>query len=302
MGSPIKPKYPLFLKEINKGNTTVGGYPIVTVEDNFNIEAKPNTFYNIKNNVDSEVSINFNVNELYATGKSKYIMFTFDGGNSPDNFIGNLTSIGGVIAPDNTKEGYKYSMIVDINKFQPGTGITKVYFSDNIIEGNDVHAYINMCGTEIEDDLNNIHIVNNNIDYLYYITVPGGGSTVTIPIIILEEVDNDNSNFKYKYVTFSYLSTTSTVYIYTNEPCDIATFAYISSDIDSLETPLVKEFNGDIKASKVNEFIFNFNSPANIIFNNTVKWNNDEEPDLTKTGIYTISILNGVGCYTFVNY
>ena len=26
-----------------------GGYPVVTVEDNFNIEVKPNTFYNIKN-------------------------------------------------------------------------------------------------------------------------------------------------------------------------------------------------------------------------------------------------------------
>ena len=121
MSVPINPKYPLFLREINKGNTTVGGYPVVTIEDNFNIEAEPNTFYNIKNNADSEVSINFKPEELYATGNT------------------------------------------------------------------------------------------------------------------------------------------------------------------------------------VNEFIFNINSPCNIIFNEEIKWNNDNTPDLTKPGICTISILNGVGCYTFVN-
>jgi hypothetical protein len=53
------------LKEIDKnvenlgvggGNTPTsisGGYPVVTVEDNFNIEAQSNTFYNIKNTPDS---------------------------------------------------------------------------------------------------------------------------------------------------------------------------------------------------------------------------------------------------------
>lgn len=50
-----------------------------------------------------------------------------------------------------------------------------------------------------------------------------------------------------------------------------------------------------------NEFIFNIHSPANISFDKEIKWNNDGEPDLTQIGIYTISILNGVGCYTFVN-
>jgi hypothetical protein len=29
-----------------------GGYPVVTVENDFNIEAQPNTFYNIKNEAD----------------------------------------------------------------------------------------------------------------------------------------------------------------------------------------------------------------------------------------------------------
>ena len=126
MGSPVKPKYPLFLRNVNKhkinnegNNNIINDYPIITIEDNFDIEAEPNTFYNIKNNNDDEININFKAEEFYA-------------------------------------------------------------------------------------------------------------NTV------------------------------------------------------------------------VNEFIFNINSPANISFDKEIKWNNNEEPDLTQEGIYTISILNGVGCYTFV--
>jgi hypothetical protein len=54
------------------------------------------------------------------------------------------------------------------------------------------------------------------------------------------------------------------------------------------------------KKDVIEEYIFNINSPANIIFNDEIKWNNDNLPDLEQEGIYTISILNGVGCYTFV--
>ena len=123
MAPPIKPKYPLFLKDVDKidnlKNNSSKGYPVITVEDNFNIEAKPNTFYNINNDEDDEININFNPEEFYA-------------------------------------------------------------------------------------------------------------NTV------------------------------------------------------------------------VNEFIVNINSPANISFDKEIKWNNDNSPDLEQEGIYTISIVNGVGCYTFV--
>jgi hypothetical protein len=90
---------------------------------------------------------------------------------------------------------------------------------------------------------------------------------------------------------------------YTNESIDINTSIFINNGDDYAEFPIVnKVLNKDIKPSDiVNEFVFNINSPANIIFNEEIKWNNDNAPDLTKTGIYTISILNGVGCYTFVN-
>jgi hypothetical protein len=70
----------------------------------------------------------------------------------------------------------------------------------------------------------------------------------------------------------------------------------------SLDTNYELVENMNIEGSNImKEFMFNFNSPANIIFNQQIKWNNNEEPDLTKEGVYTISIVNGIGCYTFVN-
>lgn len=79
------------------------------------------------------------------------------------------------------------------------------------------------------------------------------------------------------------------------------TFYNIKNNADSEVSINFKAEEFYSTGNTVNEFIFNINSPCNIIFNEEIKWNNDNTPDLTKTGIYTISILNGVGCYTFVN-
>ena len=64
----------------------------------------------------------------------------------------------------------------------------------------------------------------------------------------------------------------------------------------------VKIYKNPVEISDhINEFVFNINAPTNIIFNQTIKWHNYNIPDLTEEGVYTISIVNGVGCYTFVN-
>lgn len=62
MGNPIKPKYPLFLKDIDKDCDTVGGYPVITVEDDFNIDAEPGVFYDIRNKENDEININLEDN------------------------------------------------------------------------------------------------------------------------------------------------------------------------------------------------------------------------------------------------
>lgn len=300
MASPINPKYPLFLREINKNNTISGGYPIVTIEDNFNIDAKPNTFYNIKNTADSEVNINFKPEEFYATGKNKHIMFTWDNFN-PEDVISVISYIGGVVVEDNSIEGYKYRIDIDGSLIEPGAGQISIYLSDAITEGANITIYTNMPEYELIKELNNIHIINKDINYLYYIGLTKEDITVRIPSIILEEINNDNSNFKYKYRIINWLNVNGIDYMYTNEPCNIATSAFIVQDTNFIEVLLIKEFNGNGKSFKTNEFVFNINSPANIIFNEEIKWNNGNIPDLTKQGIYTMSILDGIGCYTFVN-
>lgn len=296
MGNPIKPKYPLFLKDIDKDCDNVGGYPVVTIEDNFNIEAKPNTFYNIKNTADSEVNINFKPEEFHATGKNKHIMFIWDNFN-PDDIIGVASYIGGIVVEDNSIEGYKYR--IDVNASTLGAGIIPVYLSDNITEGANIRAYGNMLGEEQILELNNIHIINKDIDYLYYITIQ---DVSAIPLIILKEVEND-SEFKYKYKSYSLLNLmVSSEYLYSNEPINTTTSIFMYDGESYTEGSINKVLNKDIKPNNIaNEFVFNINSPANIIFNEEIKWNKDNAPDLTKTGIYTISILNDVGCYTFVN-
>lgn len=227
-------------------------------------------------------------------------MLTWDNFN-PDDVISIASYIGGIVVEDNSIEGYKYRMDVDANAL--GVGIISLYLSDNITEGVNIRAYANMLGEEQILELNNVHIINKNIDYLYYISITEEDTTIVVPYIILEEVEND-SEFKHKYKYYGLLNLmVSPEYLYTNEPINITTSIFINNGDDYTEFPIVnKLLNKDIKPSNVvNEFVFNINSPANIIFNEEIKWNNDSIPDLTKTGICTISIVNGVGCCTFVN-
>jgi hypothetical protein len=60
--------------------------------------------------------------------------------------------------------------------------------------------------------------------------------------------------------------------------------------------------NSEIISSKVaNEFVFSLNTPLNgVTFDKYIKFNNDNFPDASKAGTITISIVNGVACYTFV--
>ena len=218
MGNPIKPKYPLFLKDIGKCDCesndsesgVVGGYPIIIIEDNPVIEAKPGVFYNIKNPINAKLNILCNPLELAPTK----IYFTYDGSDT-DGF-GVLFSLAGLnIFPDDTKEGYNYKSLINISYLTQGViDFIEIYFTNNIIqEGNSI-AYINMLGQEIQIPINNINIIKTE--------------------------------------------------------------------------------------NVINEFIFNVNCPCSIQFENIFSWNNGNTPDLTQEGICTISIVNGVGCYTFV--
>lgn len=82
MATPVNPKYPLFLRDIDKDCDSVGGYPVVIVEGNFNIEAKANVFYDIKNNADNDINITF-IRKENVIGEYVFNI------NSPANIIFN---------------------------------------------------------------------------------------------------------------------------------------------------------------------------------------------------------------------
>lgn len=301
------------LKEIDKnvenlgvggGNTPTsisGGYPVVTVEDDFNITAEPNTFYNIKNDADSEISITFG-NDYFIDKISKHLMFTGDfvGDETYSEVLLYCSYFGGKVYKDSSKEGYTHR--VDINQADM---IIHLYVSDEIKTGNNVSVYVDGSSLaeglgDIMFELNNIIILNEGVNYLVYVSLSEGGPTPHC----LSEVSNDNSLFNYKYNIIGAAAMYGITTIYTNEPYYKASNFYLpdgqdlSSELGEIQVVSNVETTG---SDVTNEFVFNINAPANIIFNRTIKWHNNTPPDLTSEGVYTISIVNSVGCYTFVN-
>ena len=304
----------------NKGWEDVGGqsesdtslgYPVVTVEDDFNITAEPNTFYDIKNDTDSEININFVEDGYSARSQFKHIMFTFDNLDTDEMFdVAMLFShTGGRVVSDTSREGYTYRMNVN---YKPGLSyatsyLIPVYFSEIPDTGKNVKVFIPLSemdfGGDVSATLSNIQIVNEDNDYLVEISVNG-----TTTVTVFTEVNNDNFNFQYKYSVWGLIAMNGIKYVYTNEPYINITSAddvYVEDGVSlasiGIERLAVK-LNGNIVGSDIiKEFVFNFNSPASITLNKKIKWHNDNTPDLTQTGVYTMSIVNGVGCYTFVN-
>jgi hypothetical protein len=113
------------------GSSAGGGYPVVTVENDFNIEAQPNTFYNIRNAEDSEVNISFKDEDFYTQDLSRHIFFTYDSAEN-GGLIEILAGFGGRVSVSNRPD-FKYQMSISIDS----TSVI-FYFSDEIKTGNSV--------------------------------------------------------------------------------------------------------------------------------------------------------------------
>lgn len=305
MSTPINHRYPLFLREGNKNNNTQtllsSNYPIVTVEDNFNINAKPNTFYNIKNDANNEINIDFKDEELYNTGNDKILLFTFDDVNELTHLFLQVSEyIGIAFKKDTSKEGYKYKSVIDLS--DSGYGTALIYAKEYPTSGKDLEICVSndVVGLDnVEMTLTNIVVFNEHIDSIAQLYLFG----MQLYGLCIKEVENDSVKFKHKY--YVYIAGGYT-YIYTLEPYHTCSTVYVkifgTGEPNYEDAKDIKIYKNPINISEyINEFMFNINSPANVIFIQTVKWHNDYIPDFTKKGVYTISIVNGVGCYTFVN-
>lgn len=321
------------LDKVDKGSVGGGVYPVVTVTDDFNIEAEPNTFYNIKNSSEEQVNINIPTNKLYVDDQQKTVMFIFDeliqAASSDSQLFFTPLLFGGKLIPDTSIEGYKYKFDITPHLKQwydevlfLGTGgelnIIDYYLSDSLdVEGISLLVQMSAKNSdgEIENSglpfpMTNVQILTDFSDELAYVTVKDGYNELeeglilpdNIPHIFIE-MENDNEEYQYKYRIFGIIqSMYGYDYLYSNEPYNITQNIYSGGGSDVLEMCSIKFVkNIPTKGCEVaNEYVFNINSPANVTFNQSIKWNNGNEPDLSQNGIYTISLLNGVGCYTFV--
>lgn len=357
----LKDKISIITKETQPGANTaqrigstmqdiasfVPGYPVVTVTDNFNIEAEPNTFYNIKNSGEDSVNINIDSDKYSVEEQEKLTMFTWDTMMEDMQTLG-MTSemlafsifLGHTIKEDSTYEGYKYSSSQSLETQQTtedsGQIITtnfsyqiKSYFSGEVKTGNDVDwcikqilikrksvdengnvleeaeiDYIELLGQDIITPLTNIQVPTDNNDDLALITLKEEYQMIPISNLphVFIEVENDNSEYSHKYSVFGFIPLMMEIpYVYTNEPLPNTMDIYGKGD--NLSEFADIKFVKNIASSGcevANEYVFNINSPANVTFNQSIKWNNGNEPDLSQNGTYTISLLNGVGCFTFV--
>lgn len=296
MGSPIKVKYPLFLRNINKGSinekeikniiTRQKGYPKVVVEGGTGmimINANANIFYDIKNTPDDMIMIAQNV-------------FDANGVNG-EMFILEFDDIEGLEAmfPDYPEEAFveikmqimaMFSMVI-VSKQNDKYKLYSYVPEEPIKEFVEVD---NLDITDLEVSMEGFVVTAKNIKF-----IEPNYNIAGYPVYI-KEVENDNPEYKYKYKIvndFIFIMMGLETY-YSNIPIEELTYI----DIEGMRVPLIKDNFKSLYDKNVGEFVFNFNTPANIYI--ICDWNNEGEPDFSQEGVMTVSIVNNIGTYTFV--
>ena len=300
MSSPIKPKYPLFLKNIGKGgkasidkNEIINivnkqkGYPKVVVEGGTGmimLNANANTFYDIKNTSEDMLMIQPNVFEANNINGELFIV-EFDDieglesmfpDYSEEEFIEikiHMMAMFSMLIVSKQNDKYKLSL------YSPGEPIQKFIEVDNL------------NSTDLKIELyDGVFIIFKNIKF-----IEPNYNVAGYPIYF-EEVENDNPEYKYKYkivINFIVCMMGLEAY-YSNTPIEELTYI----DAGSITMPLIKDNFKSLYDKNVGEFVFNFNTPTNIDI--MCNWNNDEEPDFSQEGVMTVSIVNNIGTCTFV--
>lgn len=306
------------------GSGSSGGYPVVTVENDFNIEAQPNTFYNIKNTPDSEVNISFKDEEFGGEGGKILVFYTdMERAQDLDDLqyeVISILSFGISVTPNSEYEGFKYKGTFNpvILQMVPALADAQFFISDiptdNLQDETssiDILAIADVLGAEpMTVTLPYTYAINKDIDYIAWCDMPmgsDGGESVKVPIIFTKEIGYDGEVYSYQGFIgdaegiLPCTLYTQVEYTKADKVDKVVIEAPDGSTSEVTELPITIQVNKELTMpDEIKEFVFNLKSPANIVLSHPVSWNNDNTPDFTKSGTYTLSILNGVGCYTFV--
>lgn len=306
------------------GSSASGGYPVVTVENNFNIEAQPNTFYNIKNSPDNEVNINFKDEEFGGDGSKIFVFYTDverlknELGEEVDMYTEiavMLASTGCTIVPNSEHNGFKYEIFFNPSLLEQAMLSDMRFFISDIPTSDlqDTSSSVNILvlGNDPDETMTRripfIYTINKDIDYIAWYGMPIGsdGPSIQMPVIFTQEIGYDGEQYSYQgFISSEIMVVPCTLYTtveYTKADKVFVEASLGGSTNDMIEVPITVQANkGLTMPDEVKEFVFNLKSPANIVLSHPVSWNNGNIPDFTKAGTYTLSILNGVGCYTFI--
>lgn len=297
MSTPIKIKYPLFLRNINKGSVNEKeikniidrqkGYPKINlnVVDNILIlEAKANKFYNINNAQNDTLCINLDYFDRYGVNAQTYVV-TFDEiilsneiiESTPEDYIDEIIEyiyqyVSMLVV---SKQNNKYKIYTYFD-FELVGEVDSIDNEDLILSADGMYA-----------TLKNIKFIEPN----YSFNINGE----QCPIYI-EQIENDNPEYQFKYKLVNNVLTnySGMEYYYINTP--IENTSHIN--LLGMDIYISKNNFKSLYDKNVGEFVFNIITPCNLILD--CKWNDDNIPNTEDNGTLTISVVNGVGTYTFV--
>lgn len=266
------------------GSSTYPIEKVVLGENITGITLKPNVWYDIKNTTGFAI-IAFSSPQEYYNINGNYEIFSAKCDDESLQELLDILTIGGVLIKTNELSGYEYKQ----NISTIGVNVT-VYFATNPNDSTDNR--IKVIGIpyegmeELELPIHSVERINKD-NIIYKVSIVGMEMS-TYFINIPSDIEG-----KYKYMFYMMGEFMS---CYTDKPIDEceSIFSDEFGEISIKKESSYKEINN------VNEFVFSINGPIvqSIIMEN-IYWNGDNIPDFTKMGVYTISIIDGVGCWTF---
>lgn len=150
-----------------------------------------------------------------------------------------------------------------------------------------------------------IYAINQDIDYIAWYDLHQAieeGPSVNVPIVFTKELEHDDEGYLYEGFVMTEILSPAKLFtpVEYTKSSEVVVILSLGSTGETATLQMTVQANKEsVMPDEVKEFVFNVKSPANIVLSHPVSWNNSNTPDFAKSGTYTLSILNGVGCYTF---
>lgn len=270
------------------GSSTYPIEKVVLDENTQSVTLKPNVWYYINHSNLENINIQYTFQEFYnIDGQEVSFKFKFVDEQYKDyeSVLSVMCIHGGILTEINNIDGYKYEFILSDG--------SKILLSENPYNNKE-------CVISIEDLGENIKIQ----DIITYNEVYGIFADGDVLGFIGGDIIESDIEGKYKYLIYELDG--MGMYLYCDQPinlCKNGTLIMRTDDevVDRGEVSILKKSVSTdyIKNKCINEFVFTINTPINISSQYELYFNGNNIPDYSAEGKLTISIIDGVACWTF---